>query len=230
METQGRITLERQIADLEQKLLTMSTKADTMVGKAVEAIVTLDEDIAKEVLLLDDEIDALDLAIEADCLQVLALQQPMATDLREIGTIMKANADVERIGDLSVDIAKAAIKIEAEGGQTEFVDFAKMAEVARSMLRDSLAAFVKRDLELVAQVVKRDDEVDALYKTLRGHIHDRMRSNPEDVVATSWMLLAIHHVERIADHAVNIAERVSFMVTGKYENLAPSHLSNNPNA
>jgi phosphate transport system protein len=86
-----------------------------------------------------------------------------------------------------------------------------------------LQAFVKRDLEIVATVIARDDEVDNLYRALRGQIHDRMRRSPEDVVAASWLLLALHHIERIADHAVNIAERVSFMVTGKFQQLAATH-------
>ncbi len=118
--------------------------------------------------------------------------------------------------------------MEKELGTTDVIDIPRMGSIARAMLRDSMEAYVRRDLELVQKVIEHDDEVDDLYRQLRGQLHDRMRSHPEDVVVSSWLLLAIHHVERIADHAVNIAERVSFMVTGRMEQLAKSHQSIEP--
>ena len=207
------------LTDLEHDLLEMGSLAETMVGLAVDALVGLDPDGAMAVIERDDEIDRLDLDIESRCIQLLALQHPMAGDLRIVGTAMKMITDLERIGDLSVDIAKAALKIDKELGQTSYVDIPQMASIARSMIRHALEAYVKRDLGLVASVISQDDEVDALYRSLRGQVHEHMRNEPEDVVAASWLMLAIHHIERIADHAVNIAERVSFMVTGKFEQL-----------
>lgn len=215
--------LDHQISELEHALLDMGSRAETMVGRAVDSLVRADADLAMEVVRSDDEIDLLDLDIEERCVRLLALQSPIASDLRLIGTALKMITDIERVGDLSVDIAKAGLKVEKELGDANAVDFPKIAGVARTMLRDALQAFVKRDLDLVAAVISRDDEVDDLYRLLRGQIHDHMRSSPEDVVASSWLLLALHHIERIADHAVNIAERVSFMVTGKFQQLAPSH-------
>ena len=123
---------------------------------------------------------------------------------------------------------KIAMKIEKEMGSSDIIDIPKIASVARAMLRDSMEAYVRRDLELVAKVCQSDDEVDDLFRQMRGQLHERMRSEPEDVVVASWLLLAIHHVERIADHAVNIAERVSFMVTGRLEQLVKSHQSSEP--
>jgi phosphate transport system protein len=221
--TAHRVTLNQQIGELEHELLHMGALAEAMVARAAEALVTLNADLAAQVIAGDDEIDLLDLEIEERCVRLLALQQPMASDLRTIGTAMKMITDLERVGDLAVDIAKASLKIEKELGETSFVDFNRIATVARSMLLEALEAFVKRDLDLVAAVIAKDDEVDSLYRDLRGQVHDRMRNHPEDVVAASWMLLAIHHIERVADHAVNIAERVSFMVTGRFEQLAHSH-------
>lgn len=221
--TAHRVTLSQQIGELEHELLQMGALAEAMVARAAEALVTLNADLAAQVIAGDDEIDLLDLEIEERCVRLLALQQPMASDLRTIGTAMKMITDLERVGDLAVDIAKASLKIEKELGETSFVDFNRIATVARSMLLEALEAFVKRDLDLVAAVIAKDDEVDSLYRDLRGQVHDRMRNHPEDVVAASWMLLAIHHIERVADHAVNIAERVSFMVTGRFEQLAHSH-------
>lgn len=224
----GRHAFASEIRELEHDLLEMGSRAESMLALAVEAIAQLDSTIAHEVIQRDDEIDDRELNIENRCLRILALQQPMASDLRVVGTAMKMITDIERVGDLSVDIAKIALKIEKEMGHSDVIDIPRMAAVARAMLRDSMEAYVRRDLELVAKVCKSDDEVDELYRQLRGQLHDRMRSHPEDVVVSSWLLLAIHHVERIADHAVNIAERVSFMVTGKLEQLVKSHQSNEP--
>lgn len=218
-----RITLSQELDILEHELLDMGSRAETMVARAVESLLTLSPEAAMKVIEADDEIDMLDLDIEQRCIRLFALQQPMATDLRRIGTIMKMITDIERIGDLSVDIAKAGMKIEREVGDVSYIDLARISGVARTMLRESLEAFIKHDLELVERVIQRDDEVDDLYRELRGQIHDHMRQIPDDVVAASWLLLALHHVERIADHAVNIAERVSFMVTGRFETLAHSH-------
>ncbi len=217
-----------EIRELEHDLLEMGSRAESMLAQAVEAIARVDSMLALQVVHRDDEIDERDLAIENRCLRLLALQQPMASDLRVIGTAMKMITDIERVGDLSVDLAKIAMKVEKELGVTDFVDIPKMGSVARAMLRDSMEAFVRRDLELVQKVIEHDDEVDDLYRQLRGQLHERMRSHPDDVVVSSWLLLAIHHVERIADHAVNIAERVSFMVTGRMEQLATSHKNEEP--
>jgi phosphate transport system protein len=208
-----------EINDLEHDLLDMGSRAEQMVGQAVDALCSLDTKLAHAVMLRDDEIDERDLAIEARCLRLLALQQPMGRDLRVVGTAMKMITDIERVGDLAVDIAKITLKVEKEFGETSFIDIPKMAKVARSMLHEALEAYVHHDLARVHEVCERDEEVDSLYRELRSQIFAKMRSHPENVVSDSWLLLAIHHVERIADHAVNIAERVNFMVTGEFKPL-----------
>jgi len=211
-----------EINELEHDLLDMGSRAEQMVGQAVDALCSLNTNLALTVILRDDEIDERDLAIEARCLRLLALQQPMAGDLRVVGTAMKMITDIERVGDLAVDIAKIALKVEKEFGQTSFIDIPMMATVARSMFHEALEAFVLRDLTRVQEVCERDEEVDSLYRELRTQIFENMHSSPEHVVADGWLLLAIHHVERIADHAVNIAERVNFMVTGEFKQLSKS--------
>lgn len=219
MESHHRTVLSNELAELESLLLEMSAKAGSMLHRAVESLISLDHDQAMAVIQLDDEVDALDLAIEEKCLRLLALQQPIASDLREIGTLMKMITDIERIGDLAVDIAKAGMKIEKELGHTDYVDIRRIATVAETMLSESLEAFTRRDMASVASVIAKDDRVDEMYREIRSQIHDQMRNNPNEVVAASWLLIAIHHIERIADHAVNIAERVSFMVTGEFRKL-----------
>lgn len=218
-----RTVLGHELAELETQLLRMSTLADSMVGRAVESLVNLDTKLAHEVLASDDELDELDLEIEQRCLKLLALQQPMATDLREIGTIMKVITDVERVGDLSVDIAKVGMKIEGELGSSSFIDIVPIGNLARQLFRSSLSAFVKRDMGIVAQVIAEDDQVDQMYRTLRNQLFQHMQKHPEDVVSAGWLLLAVHHLERVADHSVNIAERVAFLITGQFEQLAHSH-------
>jgi len=201
----------------------MASIAELMVGQSVEALATLDTQLAMSVILRDDEVDQRDLSIEERCVRLLALQQPMAGDLRIIGTAMKMITDIERIGDLAVDVAKIALKIEHEYGQVGFIDLPRMANSARSMFRQALEAYVRKDLDLVREVCNRDEEVDEQYRELRTQIFANMRANPDMVVSDAWLLLAIHHVERIADHAVNIAERVAFMVTGEFKQLKSSN-------
>lgn len=211
----GRIAYAEEMRILEHDLLEMGSRAEQMVANAVDSLAQLDVAKARFVLSEDDEIDRRDLEIETRCLRLLALQQPMGKDLREIGTTMKIITDIERIGDLAVDVAKIAMKIDKEFGDSGVVDIPRMASVARVMLRESLEAYIRRDIELVARVCERDEEVDDMYRIMREQIFRNMRQNPENVVADGWLLLAVHHVERIADHAVNIAERVNFMVTGQ---------------
>jgi len=213
---------DAELHELEHNLLEMASRAEIMVGKAVESLVKSDRNLVREVLEEDDVVDKMDLTIETQCLRMFALQHPIASDLRLVGTVMKLITDIERVGDLAVDIARITLKIEQEFGETSVIDIPKIAGVARGMLRLAIEAFVKRDLSLVEQVIQQDDEVDNLYRSLRGQLHANMRTNPDMVVTDSWLLLAIHHVERIADHAVNIAERVAFLVTGQIDSMAHS--------
>lgn len=205
---------------LEREVLDMLGRAESMFAKSVEALADLDRRVAYEVLSMDDAIDVMDLQIEERCLKILALQQPMASDLREIGTVLKMLTDIERIGDLAVDIAKVSLKIEKELGHSDYIDLRKMAGFASQMLLEVVGAFVRRDVSRMAEVEALEREVDRQYRELRGQVHAYMRSNPEEVVAASWMLLAVHHIERVADHAVNMAERIGFMVTGTLRQLA----------
>jgi len=186
-----------------------------MVTRAVDALQRLDVSLAREVLNDDDDIDVMEIELEQRCLRLLALQQPMARDLREIGTVIKIVTDIERIGDLAVDIAKICMKVEHELGATNYVDVPLMANVARQMIRQSIQMFVRKETEPFEDLQKLEDRVDELYRTLRSQIFDYMIKNPDQVVSAGWLLLAIHHIERIADHALNIGERTYFMVTGQ---------------
>lgn len=216
----SRQTFLDDLKTLEQQLVEMASLAEKSLALAVESLTKMDAAMAHEAIESDDEIDRIDLEIEHHCLRILALQQPMATDLRIVGTCMKMITDIERVGDLAVDIAKITLKLQAEMGDPSAIDIPRMATLARRMLRESTEAFVKRDLDRVTQVVEADEEMDSLFRDTRSQLHDLMRKHPDRVVEASWMLLAIHHLERVGDHATNIAERVYFMETGRLENLS----------
>jgi phosphate transport system protein len=219
----ARQSFSAEIDGLEHDLLEMGSRAEEMIALGVEALRSLSVETAREVLRRDDDIDERDSAIEQRCLRLLALQQPMAGDLRVVGTAMKMITDIERIADLACDVAKIAMKIELEMGDTTIVDVPLMANEARYMFREALEAFVRRDIERVRIVCERDEIVDDLYRDLRAQLFADMKAHSENVVVDGWLLLAIHHIERIADHVVNIAERVHFMVTGEVEKYRPVH-------
>jgi phosphate transport system protein len=218
-----RQAFDEQLAELEQRLLQMGEFVETMLEKAGRALVTHDVKLAEEAIAADDAADDMDLEIEQHCMRLLALQQPMSRDLRTIGTVMKVIADVERIGDYSVDIAKTAIEL----AQTEYYkpleDIPQMVEIVRWMLRQALEALVAHDLALVAKVIERDDEVDRLWYQIRGQVEQVMQERSEVVPQAVALLLVARYLERVADHTVNIAERVAYMETGRLEVLAPSH-------
>lgn len=207
----------REFQELERNMLEMATRADTMVGEALVALRTMDTKAAFAVMNADDAVDRLDLAIEAQCLRLLALQQPIGGDLREIGSVMRIIVDVERVADLAVDLAKIVLKIDQELGTTGIVDLERVGALSRTMVNTAMQAFARRDGSVAAEIVIQEDEADRLYRELRGQVHAYMRAHPDQVVSASWMLLALHHIERISDHALNIAERVVFMVTGEVE-------------
>lgn len=218
-----RVMFEEELETLRHRLLEMGSDADAMVERAVRALTTQNVEIAEMVIQSDDALDSLDVQIEADCMRLIALQQPMARDLRLIGTALKVITDLERIGDHAVDIAKVARKLARDTFYKPLVDLPRMAERVRVMLKNAMAAFVNHDLKMVDTVVRADDEVDTLFHQLRDELHAVMRNNPSLVVQASYLLFVAHYLERIADHTVNIAERVYYVETGDLAQLARSH-------
>lgn len=220
MDSESPRAISQTLQAIEHSLLEMASRAEIMVAAAVESLVHLDAPAARAVMAADDALDRLDIDVETRCLQLLAHTDAGAgIDLRFLGTAIKMSTDIERVGDLAVDIAKCGLKIEAELGSTDTIDLPRIAGVARSMLRHAIEAYVKRDLGLVHVVAEQEIEVDALYRDLRGQLHAAMLREPAEAVSASWLLLALHHIERIADHALNIAERVGFAITGHLEPL-----------
>jgi len=218
-----RQSFDEQLQRLEQRLLEMGGYAADMLDKSVRALAEQNVELAHEVIAADDRVDEMDLGIEQDCMRLLALQQPMSRDLRTIGTVMKVIADVERVGDYSVDIAKTAIKLAGTRYYKPLEDIPRMGEQVRMMLGEALEALVHRDLDQVKRVIEWDDQVDKMWYRLSDQIEHVMQERPEAVPQAAALLLVARYLERIADHTVNIAERVAYMETGRLEVLARSH-------
>jgi len=218
-----RRAFDEELARLKQELLKMGAFVESMLDRATRALMQHDVNLAKQVIRDDDVADDLDLEIEQHCMRLLALQQPMSRDLRTIGTVMKVIADVERVGDYSVDIARTALALADRPYFKELVDIPRMATVVADMHRLALQALVHENLDLVDQVAAKDDEVDRLWEGLLQELIEIMETRPEVVRQAVQLLLAARYLERIADHAVNVAERVAYMVTGEFAQLTERH-------
>jgi len=216
-----RHAFDAQLRELEQDLLRMGSHVEEMEEQAVRSLLTRDKELAQTVLDRDDVVDDLDLSIETRCMRLLALQQPMAKDLRTIGTVLKAITDLERVGDYSVDIARIALRLADHPGPLPRVDMAGMSEAVKSMNRHTLRAFVDRDLEAVQRIcTEEDDVVDHAYHTMVDELLDLMGRDPTQVVPAAYFILAARSLERIADHLTNVAERIHYMETGILVELA----------
>ena len=218
-----RHAFEEELADLRLELVKMGSFVESMLDRSIRALVHHDVNLAKEVIRSDDVADGMDLSIEQHCMRLLALQQPMSRDLRTIGTVMKVIADVERVGDYCVDIARAAITLADTAFFKELVDIPQMATAVADMLRMALQAMVNEDLKLVDTVAAKDDEVDDLWMKLKGELIQIMEQRPDTIPQAVQLLLVARYLERIADHVVNVAERVAYMVTGEFTQLIERH-------
>lgn len=220
-----RRSFETQLKDLQENLIEMGHFVRKMLQKAMRALVEQDTNLAQEAISDDDVADAMDINIETKCMRLIALQQPMAGDLRVIGTVIKAIADLERIGDYSVDIAKTAITLSGEKYFKPLEIICKVANMVDTMIEEALKAFLERDLQLAQKVCNDDDEIDHLYSNLFEELLAYMRKDPDLIHQATYFLFIAHYLERCADHIVNVAERVHYMVTGQLLQLAPSHRS-----
>ncbi len=206
--------LEREIDGLKRKSLALAAVVEENFDKALAAVRTRDGELAAEVMGSDDGIDEAEVAVEEDCLKILALHQPVAHDLRVIVAILKVNNELERIGDLAVNIAKCADSLEP-GGPSAPQMLLEMAGHARAMVRDSLDALVNLDQAVALDVCRRDDEVDDLHKQFYSHVASAIEERPGYAAHYIRLLSVARCVERIADHVTNICEDVIYTVSGE---------------
>jgi phosphate transport system protein len=218
-----RQSFDEQLSQLQQHLLQFGTFVEAMLDKATRALLQHDLNLAREVVADDDTADQMDIDIEHSCMHLIAQQQPMGSDLRIIGSTMKVIADVERIGDYAVDIAKIAIDLADTEYVKPLVDIPHMSDLVRQMLRLGLEALVKRDMASIRLVIELDDEVDALWRKLRRQLEELMQQRPETVVQAVFLLLVARYLERIGDHVENIVERAAYVETGELQTLEPRH-------
>ena len=206
--------LESELDSLKRKLLALSAIVEENVGRAVKALAKRDERLARELVDSDREIDLIEVDLEEDCLKILALHQPVAMDLRIVIAALKINNDLERIGDLAVNIAERANQLSKLRPVDIPFDFEDMAKKTRAMLRQSLDSLIDMDVDAAHQVCHLDDEVDSINREMYGRVFEGIRKTPEDVEAYIQYLSASRHLERIADYATNIAEDVIYMIEG----------------
>lgn len=214
-----RAEFDQSLEDLQQDVLRMAAVAEQMLGRAVRAYLAHDLNEVDEVIRTDDVVDQYNRDIEARCLELLALQNPMARDLRVIAGALKIIIDVERIGDYSIDIAKMGRRMADKAPLASQPNIEAMAERAGWMLRETIKAFVTRDLKLVHEMIAHDDEVDRLNKAVIEAMIERIRENPDIAEQAIGAIMVARYIERIADHIANVGEHVFYVETGVFTEL-----------
>ncbi|HXG03667.1 MAG TPA: phosphate signaling complex protein PhoU [Candidatus Binatia bacterium] len=200
---------------LKQTLLAMGALVEDQIRLAMQALVERDEGLARRVIERDREVNAYDVGIDETCVELLALHQPAAGDLRFLTTAMKIVTDLERIGDQAVNIAQRALELSPEPPLKPYIDLPRMAARAQDMVRESLDAFVARDAALARAVCARDSEVDALKEQVFRELLTYMMADPTTIPRAIRLILISRFLERVADHATNIAEMVVYLVEGR---------------
>lgn len=203
---------QKELEELKGLLLKMATFVERTIHDAVQSLVRRDSDLANQIFEREKEINEMEIVIDEMCLRLLALRQPMAVDLRFITSAMKIITDLERMGDQAVNIAERALSLNQEPQLKPYIDLPRMAEIAQSMVKDVLDAFVNRDVKLARAVCERDDLVDGLNDQVFRELLTYMMSDPKTTTRAVHLMIVARCLERIADHATNIAEDVIFMV------------------
>lgn len=209
------IHLQREIDNLKREILNLSAMAEMSVREAVTAIQERDGALAKHIIENDARIDRKEVEVEETCLKILALHQPVATDLRFIVAVLKINTDLERIADLAVNIAERAVYLATQPEVDLAFDFPAMSLKAETMLKESLDALVNLDADLAYKVWADDDAVDDMNRQAYAQIQDAIHKHPDQTECLIHLLSVSRHLERIADGATNIAEDVIYMVRGE---------------
>jgi phosphate transport system protein len=206
---------QEELEQLKTRLLEMGGLAEDRVRSAVDALVERDSALVERVITGDTPINQLHIEIDNRCFKMLALHQPMAVDLRAIVSAVKINTDLERVGDLAINIAEAVRRYMRHPPVKELIDIPRMADLAQAMLRDSLDSYVRRDVDLAQNVLNEDDELDSLKTQVFRDLLTYMLDDPATIEPSLDLILISRHLERIGDHATNIAEDVIFMVLAK---------------
>lgn len=206
---------DEELSDLKTKLLRMAGQAEDQIDQALTALVTRDSTLARQVIERDHQVNALDVEIDEECIQLLALHQPAARDLRLVTTAMKIATELERISDLAENVCERAIELNEEPQLKPYIDIPLMGKMARGMVKESIDAFVKGDATLARKVLANDDYVDDLMEQLFRELLSFMLEDTRTISRAIRLSFIAKYLERIADHATNIAELVVYLVEGK---------------
>jgi phosphate transport system protein len=217
--TERKVVFEEKMNNLYDKLQQMGSLVEESIARSIEALKTQNLKLAQAVIDGDDLIDELEHDIEEKCLEVIATQQPMAKDLRRVATLFKMINDLERMADYATSIAKITLRIADQPLIKPLVDIPRMATLSQKMVKQALDAYVREDVDLAAAVGKDDDEVDKLFGQIFRELLTIMMENPKTITQATHLLFVGRWLERISDHATNIAEEVIFLVTGEKRNL-----------
>ncbi len=206
---------EKELGDLKEKVLKLGSMVEKAISDAIKSLVERNSALAVETIDRDPLVNALEVEIDEECIRLIALRQPRASDLRLITTAMKITTDLERMGDLAVDISERTLELNEESQLKPYIDIPRMAEIAQGMVKDALDAFVNRDSALARDVLMRDDMVDNLNYQVFNELLFFMIQDPKTVSRAVKITYISKYLERIADHATNIAEMVVYLVEGK---------------
>jgi phosphate transport system protein len=212
-------TLERELEHTRSDILRMGSLVESAVERSVQALKDRDADLAQQVVNDDEAINQLRYTIEEECLELIATQQPAASDLRMVIAAMHIAVELERMADHAEGNAEITKRIYQEPPLKPLIDIPRMARIAREMIHAALDAFVERDAEAALQVAKRDDEIDDLYQQVFRELLTYMLEDPRTITRATHLLWAAHNLERIGDRVTNVCERIIFMTTGKLEEL-----------
>jgi phosphate transport system protein len=206
---------EQELRHLREQLLLMGSHVEGMIGSSLKALVERDSELAERTIAADRTIDRMEVEIDGLCLQIMARRQPVASDLRLVATVLKAVTDLERMGDLGVNIAERVLELNCEPPLKPYVDLPRMANQAQTMLREALDAFVAKDADRAGQVIALDQAMDDLYAQVFRELLTYMMEDSKNVYRATRLQSVAKYLERIADHATNLAELVVFMVKGR---------------
>jgi phosphate transport system protein len=209
------VLMQREIEKLKKMVLTLGADVEEHVHKAVQSVQSRDRSLAQQIIAGDAAVDRFEVYLEEECLKILALHQPVAIDLRFVIAVLKINNDLERIGDLAVNIAERAVYLADQEPVVIPFDFAGMADKTKLMLKKSLDALVNMNAREAWEVCAMDDEVDAINRRMYEQVQEGIRERPDQMHSLIHCLSTSRHLERIADHATNIAEDVIYMVAGE---------------
>ena len=206
---------DEELKDLKEKILRMGAKVEEQIANAIKGLVERNSDLSKHVIVNDHQVNAMDVEIDEICLSLIALHQPTAGDLRLITTAMKISTELERMSDLAENIAERALELNEEPQLKPYIDIPRMAEHAQRMVKEALDAFVTRDSQLARKVCRDDDFVDGLTHQIFRELLTYMMEDPHSVSRAVRITFVAKYLERVADHATNVAELVVYLVEGK---------------